>query len=177
MRKTVTYLEMTDRDQLIPADPVDGLILEPLDRSSPLVVEMRTRIGAPYGWRSASRTAEEWTDWFARCPERTFDLLSFKGEPAGLVACDPHPGNEVEIEAFGLLPEFVGRGLGGYASTLGIRRAWQVTSPVERIWLHTSSLDHPGALPNYGRRGFRVFKIEETNIPDPVRLSHQSPAG
>jgi GNAT superfamily N-acetyltransferase len=31
---------------------------------------------------------------------------------------------------------------------------------IDRIWLHTSSLDHPSALPNYQRRGFQVFRTE-----------------
>jgi GNAT superfamily N-acetyltransferase len=89
-----------------------------------------------------------------------FWLLSFDGEPAGLVAYDLHPGNEVEIETFGLVPEFTGRRLGGYALTLAVQRAWDLTATVERIWLHTSSADHPSALPNYHRRGFRTFKTE-----------------
>lgn len=152
---------MTARDQLKPADPVRGLALEPLGRDSPLVVDLQVRIGAPYGWQCASRTSADWVAWFARYPDRIFWLLSFDGEPAGLVAYDLHPGNEVEIETFGLVPEFVGRGLGGYALTLGIQRAWDLTPPVRRTWLHTSSLDHPHALPNYRRRGLRPFRTEE----------------
>ncbi|MDI6103648.1 GNAT family N-acetyltransferase [Actinoplanes sp. NEAU-A12] len=161
MREIVTYLEMTVRDQLTPADPVPGLTLEPLDRDSPLVVALQVRIGAPYGWKCASRTREEWTAWQAQHPDRLFWLLSFEGEPAGLAAYDLHPGNEVEIETFGLVPEFVSRRLGGYALTLALRKAWDLAPAVERVWLHTSSLDHPNALPNYQRRGLRPFKTEE----------------
>jgi RimJ/RimL family protein N-acetyltransferase len=161
MREIVTYLEMTGRDQLTPADPALGLALESLDRHSPLVVELQVRIGAPHGWKCATRTEEEWNAWYAEYPARLFWLLSFDGEPAGLVAYDLHPGNEVEIETFGLVPEFTGRRLGGYALTLAVRRAWALTPTVERIWLHTSSVDHPSALPNYHRRGFRTVKTEE----------------
>ncbi|WP_068928810.1 GNAT family N-acetyltransferase [Planobispora rosea] len=160
MQEIVTYVEMTAPDQLKPAAPVPGLVLKPLHRNSPLVVDIQARIGAPYGWRSASRTSEEWLAWFAEAPDRTFWLLSFEGEPAGIISYDLHPGGEVEIETFGLLPEFVGRGLGGFALTLGIQRAWELTSSVNRVWLHTSTLDHPHALPNYHRRGFRTFRTE-----------------
>lgn len=161
VKEIVTYVEMTDRDQLIPAAPVPGLAMEPLDRDSPLVVELQVRIGAPYGWSCASRTREEWDAWFAQYPDRTFWLLSYDGEPAGMVADDLHPGGEVEIETFGLVPEFTGRGLGGYALTLAIQHAWDLAPSVKRIWLHTSSLDHPSALPNYLRRGFHAYKTEE----------------
>jgi GNAT superfamily N-acetyltransferase len=88
-------------------------------------------------------------------------VLSFDGEPAGFVAYDLHPGDEVEIETFGLVPEFVGKGLGGYALTLALRGAWELTPTVARVWLHTSSADHPNALPNYHRRGLRTFRTEE----------------
>ncbi|MBB6348031.1 GNAT family N-acetyltransferase [Nonomuraea muscovyensis] len=161
MKEIVTYVEMTARSQLEPAAPVPGLVLEPLDRDSPLIPDILARIGASYGWKSASRTEEEWVVWFAESPGRTFWLLSFEGEPAGMVSYDLGPGGAVEMKTFGLLPAFVGKGLGGSALTLGLQRAWELAPSVTRVWLHTSSLDHPRALPNYHRRGLRTFKTEE----------------
>jgi GNAT superfamily N-acetyltransferase len=161
VRQIVTYLEMTDRDQFNPAPPVPGLVLKALVPDSPLIPDILARVGAPYGWKSAGRTGQEWQVWLAEGPHRTFELLSFAGEPAGIVAYEPQPGDEVEIKSFGLLPEFIGRGLGGYALTLGIQRAWELSAAVSRVWLHTSSFDHPNALPNYHRRGFRTFRTVE----------------
>ncbi|WP_067806087.1 GNAT family N-acetyltransferase [Actinomadura formosensis] len=157
MTEIVTYVEMTARDQLAPAAPVPGLALAPLEPDSPLIVELHAGVGTPYGWTSASRTQEEWATGF---PARTVWMLSFEREPAGTISYRLHPG-EVEIETFGLLPRFIGHGLGGYALTLGVRRAWELAPAVTRVWLHTSSLDHPRALSNYHRRGFRTFKTEK----------------
>lgn len=72
------------------------------------------------------------------------------------------PEANVEIATFGLVPELVGRGLGGPALTLAVRLAWNQVNPddlapVRRVWLHTSSLDHPRALANYRARGFVPF--------------------
>jgi RimJ/RimL family protein N-acetyltransferase len=159
--ETVTYVEMTDRDQLNPAAPVAGLELAAIERDSPLITEIMARVGAAHRWKSASRTDEEWRAWFAAAPGRTFWLLSFDGEPAGIVVYHPHPGEVVEILSFGLVPELVGKGLGGYALTLAIERAWELLPSVSRVWLHTSSFDHPNALPNYHRRGFRTFETEQ----------------
>ncbi|MER7794759.1 GNAT family N-acetyltransferase [Streptomyces sp. NPDC097640] len=161
MSEILTYVEMTSCDQLNPAVSVPSLALEPLDRDSSLITDLQARIGAPYGWESASRSAEEWEAWFAGCPARRFWLLSFGGKPAGMVNYDLHPSREIEIETFGLLPEFIGKRLGGSALTLAVRQAWELLPSATRVWLHTSSLDHPAALPNYHRRGFRTFKIEE----------------
>ena len=157
----MTYVEMTAPGQLIPAAAVPGLILEPVDRSSALIPSILARIGAAYNWKSASRTGPEWAAWFAKHPGRAFWLLSFEGEPAGMLTYDLHPGGETEIVTFGLLPEFVGKGLGGFALTLGVQQAWALAPQVNRVWLHTSSHDHPRALPNYHRCGFRTFKTEQ----------------
>lgn len=161
MKEIVTYVEMTAPSQLIPAAPVPGLTLEPADRDAPFIPGILARIGAAHNWKSASRTGQEWVLWFAEHPDRTFWLLSFEGEPAGMVTYDLHPGDEAEIETFGLLPEYIGKGLGGFALTLGVRQAWTLAPSVTRVWLHTSTLDHAHALSNYHRRGFRTFRTEQ----------------
>jgi hypothetical protein len=91
MMETVTYVEMTALSDLVPAEPVAGLTLDPVDRGEPLIPGILARIGAPHGWRSASRTAPEWAAWFAAYPDRLFWLLSFNGEPAGMLTYDRPP--------------------------------------------------------------------------------------
>ncbi|HUN32093.1 MAG TPA: GNAT family N-acetyltransferase [Trebonia sp.] len=166
MKEIVTYVEMTAPDQLSPAASVPGLSLSQVDRGSPVIPGILARIGAPYGWKRASWTEREWAEWFPEHPDRMFWILWLEGKPAGMVCYQPHPG-EMEIETFGLLPEFVGQGLGGFALTLAVRQAWQLAPSASRVWLHTSSLDHPHALPNYHRRGFRTFRTEEASGPTP----------
>ncbi len=153
-------MEMTGLDELRPAEPVTGLALERVHPGSALIPVTLARIGAAYNWTSATRTEEEWAEWLSH-PSRQYWLIKLGMETAGIVDLEPHPG-EVEITTFGLLPEYLGQGLGGYALTLAVRQAWRVqpdgTGPARRVWLHTSSDDHPNAIPNYERRGFRVFQ-------------------
>jgi len=40
-----------------------------------------------------------------------------------------------------------------------VRRAWQLPG-TRRVWVHTCTQDHPHALANYRKRGFRVFKTQ-----------------
>src|SRR4030095_14361795 len=54
---------------------------------------------------------------------------------------------------FGLLPEFIGRGLGGPLLTSAIEEAWRTSPSASRVWVHTCNLDHPSALGNYQARG------------------------
>jgi GNAT superfamily N-acetyltransferase len=73
---------------------------------------------------------------------------------------DEHNG-EVEIAYFGLLPDFIGRGLGSALLTSAIKNAWAWAPTPSRIWVHTCNRDHPNALNNYQAKGFRIYKIEE----------------
>ncbi|MBC6459170.1 GNAT family N-acetyltransferase [Actinomadura sp. HBU206391] len=161
MEEIITYLQMTSADELNPARPVPGMVLERIDRASPLIAATQVRIGAPHGWPSAVRSDEEWTEWLSH-PLRQYWSIRYENELAGITDLEPQSDGEVEITTFGLLPEFVGRGLGGHALTLTVRQAWAVeplgAASVSRVWLHTSTMDHPNALANYRRRGFRPYR-------------------
>ena len=76
---------------------------------------------------------------------------------------NPHL-SETEITYFGLLEEYIGRGIGGYALSVAIRKSFE--KDIKRVWLHTCTLDHPNALKNYIARGMTVFKKEIINIID-----------
>ncbi|MET7301326.1 GNAT family N-acetyltransferase [Embleya sp. NPDC005575] len=165
MGKTVMYLEMTSLDDLRPSRPVPALALRRVDPATPLLHALQARIGAPYGWRSASRTEHEWAELHAAHPLLQPWLITHAGETAGIGNLEPQPGGNVEVATFGLLPEYVGKGLGGCALTLVLRQAWLTApyssaEPVRRVWLHTSSEDHSNALVNYRARGLRPYGME-----------------
>jgi ribosomal protein S18 acetylase RimI-like enzyme len=164
VRKVVTYLEMTSPDQLRPGHPAAMAVdLQEQDKTSPLIRATHERIAAPYHWSSLYWTDEEWEQYLAR-PHLRHWIAWADGAAAGLISIESQSGGDAEIDTFGLVPEFVGKGIGGHFLTLGTRLAWSmdpVGAPcIKRVWLSTSSLDHPYALPNYKRRGFRVFRTE-----------------
>lgn len=63
-----------------------------------------------------------------------------------------------EIVYFGLLPAFIGKGLGKYFLDWSIQQAWSYNP--EWIRLDTCELDHPHALSNYKKRGFKILRTE-----------------
>ena len=83
---------------------------------------------------------------------------SWRAAPAGYFELHAPGDGAVEIAYFGLLPEFFGRGWGGHLLTRAVDTAWSLGAA--RVWLHTCTLDHPAALPNYLRRGFRPVREE-----------------
>jgi GNAT superfamily N-acetyltransferase len=89
-------------------------------------------------------------------------LARVGGETVGLVELELEPSGDVGIVIFGLVPEFIGRGFGGSLLTATVQLAWSLSSerPVQRVWLQTTSGDHPNAIENYKRRGFEVFQTQ-----------------
>jgi RimJ/RimL family protein N-acetyltransferase len=157
--ETITYLEMTAPDQLRPARPAPDVRLKPADAGDPSGRSTLERIGRPHQWPCLSWSDDEWDRWLWDVYRLRWTIRS-GDEIAGLVELDVQADGDVELVTFGLFPEFVGRGVGGHALTLTTRLAWNLDPAVRRVWLHTSSLDHPNALPNYRSRGFRPYRTE-----------------
>ena len=69
---------------------------------------------------------------------------------------------EVEIAYFGLLEEYHNKKLGSYLLSQAIKKSF--IGNINRVWVHTCSLDHKNALNNYISRGMKVYKIENVYI-------------
>ena len=92
-------------------------------------------------------------------------VLYCDGAPAGYAELDFRKKGEVELAYFGLIPEYIGRGLGGYMLDWAIDTAW--SRRPGRVWVHTCTLDHPAALAVYQKAGFVAYDQETVTIPDP----------
>lgn len=149
-----TYLEMTSPDQLRPSKTHQSVVLSPV--VGPTVRELTMAVGQDFAWPTQRWTDREWENYLALPTMRHWVGTLASGMAAGIVSLNLERTPEIEIDSFGLLPEHIGRGIGGSFLTEVVRLAW--TRPIERIWLHTSSRDHPNALTNYLARGFRRFE-------------------
>jgi GNAT superfamily N-acetyltransferase len=168
--QTITYLEMSSPDELVPGrPPPEPMELEPVDSAAVARFHAAVvRIGDAHDWTTPrDRSEAQWRDRLARSDVLAW-LAHVDGEVAGAIELELHPEGDVEITMFGLVPELVGRGFGGQLLTEATRLAWGARSEGDqptRVWLHTSSLDHPHAMRNYERRGFRVFRSERRPRP------------
>ncbi len=158
---TRTYLEIASRTAFRPSyvDEV-GLRVERVASCPPSFFRyLYTEVGRAYGWCDRL----EWTD--EDIARRLGDIavslwvMYRGGAPAGYFELRGEADGSVELACFGLLPEFTGRGLGRHLLSEAVQRAWD--DGARRVWLHTCTLDHPGALPNYLARGFTPFRTEQ----------------
>lgn len=145
--------------------------LRPALRAAPEMVVQQARIACPELNRflyTAAGGNWHWTDrlpwthgqWLAYLdrPELETWIGYVDGTPAGYFELEKQAEGNVEIAYFGLLPQFIGQGLGGRLLTCAVERAWEMGAA--RVWVHTCTLDGPAALSNYQARGLRIFREE-----------------
>ena len=74
--------------------------------------------------------------------------------------------NGSEIKYFGLMPNFIGKGLGSYFLNNIVNIAWK-RRPI-RLRVNTCDLDHPSALSVYRKSGFTILEQIDEQLPDPT---------
>lgn len=99
--------------------------------------------------------------------------LDDEGRTVGIVEFEGRPGREIEIPWFGLTEGARGRGLGRRMMEAALDLAWQ--SGPDRVWLHTSSFDHPGAGGFYRACGFEPYRHGFEVMDDPRLLGQLPP--
>lgn len=125
-----------------------------------------TSVGGHWYWRDRLPwTYDQWLHYLQR-PELETWVAYVSGTPAGYVELLAQPDQSVKLEYFGLLPQFIGQGVGGHLLTCGIERAWEMGA--QRVWLHTCSLDSQHAYKNYQARGFTLYKTGKTTVDLPA---------
>ena len=114
-------------------------------------------VGQNWAWTDKNNwTDEQWRAYSESDQLRTWAAYH-QGSPAGYYELQKQTDGNVEIAYFGLAPLFIGKGFGGYLLTHAIQSAWNWEG-TKRVWVHTCTLDHPGALKNYEARGLKIYK-------------------
>ena len=123
------------------------------------------QVGKKHRWLDRlSWSDQKWINYISNKNLETY-LIIEKEDLAGFFELLYNPElKETEISYFGLLEEYIGKGIGGYALSEAIKRCFEKN--IKRVWLHTCTLDHPNALKNYLARGMTVFKKDNINILD-----------
>jgi len=164
LQVTRTYLEMRSPSDLQSARSDDPLIQieQQHNCSIELFRFLYAEVGKNYHWIDRLPwTDEQIVEHLAR-RENSIWLMTYDGEMAGYFELRKCADGSTEIAYFGLLPAFIGRGLGKHLLSCATEQAWH--DGADRVWLHTCTLDDPAALPNYLKRGFKTFKTERYSV-------------
>lgn len=162
----VTHLEMKSRADFRPAsvevDP--GVTILRMDKVDLAYYKfLYQAVGEIWRWRDRLVITDEELQAALSEPGCSVHVLYVDGVPAGYIELLAKEG-DTEIAYFGLRPAYIGKGLGKYLLSYGVETAWN--EGAKRVWVHTCNLDGPHALDNYLKRGFKVFDVVKTPMPD-----------
>ena len=164
----VTYLEMTNPpDHQLPPSP---LSLKRVEVPEPDHYRHLFRlIGARWLWFSRLILDDAHLAEIIQHPKvELYSVTDATGGEVGMLELDFRTAGECELAFIGLVPELAGQGHGRWLLAEAIRRAWR--EGVDRVHVHTCSLDHPAALTAYRRAGFAPHKRAVERFPDPRLL-------
>ena len=107
-------------------------------------------------------TEQQWIDYVSNSKVKTY-VLKKKGDLIGFFELIFHiEKKEVEIAYFGILEEYQNKKIGSFLLCEAIKKSF--SKNINRVWLHTCSLDHENALKNYLARGMKIFKSEIVKV-------------
>lgn len=171
----VTSLEMRERPRprALPAAPFQ------LKRwHDPALDKYRAlfrRVGEPWLWFSRLIMPDERLSAIIHDPlDEIYAVVDAQGIEVGILELDFREAGQCEIGFFGLIPELAGRGHGRWLMGQALMLGWR--PGIERLWVHTCTLDHPKALGFYRAQGFVPFSRSIETFPDPRLSGHLSRA-
>lgn len=178
LRKVVTYLEMAARPDRAPrAGRPPGERLALLRAERPTVSFYRylyDAVGAPWLWDERRRLSDRDLAAAIHDPRVEIYVLYKGGVPAGFSEIDRRAASSAELLYFGLVPDFIGHGLGPWFLDWSVDAAW--AGGPAKLTVNTCTFDHPKALALYQRAGFVPVRQAVQFVPDP-RLSGIIPRG
>jgi len=163
----VTYLEMrAPPDRSVPPSP---LSLKRVEVPEPEHYrELFRRVGAPWLWFSRLTLDDAHLAEIIQHPKVELYSVLNDSNQVGMLELDFREPHECELSFIGLVPELAGQGHGRWLLAEALRLAWR--EGVDRVHVHTCSLDHPAALAAYRRAGFTPFKRTVERFRDPRLL-------
>lgn len=164
----VTYLEMRTAPEH--AVTASSLSLKRVEVPQPAHYRDLFRlIGGPWLWFSRLVLDDAHLASIIQHPRvELYAVLDENQREVGMLELDFREHAECEMAFIGLLPELSGKGHGRWLLAEAVRHAWR--EGIERVHVHTCSLDHPAALSAYRRAGFSPYKRAIERFPDPRLL-------
>jgi GNAT superfamily N-acetyltransferase len=169
LANVVTCFEMRRRARPRPEHVSLALTIEPFtEPDAPRYRALVRRVGEPYLWQSPLLITDEQFAQQIRDGNVEIFVLRSSERDEGILQLDFGRAAECEVRLFGVSEAVRGTGAARKLMNYAIDAAW--ARPIQRLWLHTCTLDHPDAIPFYMRSGFTPFKRQIEIHDDPRAL-------
>jgi GNAT superfamily N-acetyltransferase len=162
----VTHLEMVERPRPAPIPPAPLRLVAWKQPGPDAYRALFRRVGEPWLWFSRLVMSDEELTAVIHDPAvQIFAVTDPRGVEVGLLELDFRRLPDCELSFLGLIPGLTGKGFGKWLMAQAKSLAWR--KDVNRFWVHSCTLDSPGALSFYRQAGFVPFKREVEIFADP----------
>jgi GNAT superfamily N-acetyltransferase len=163
----VTFLRMNAKPARPAAVFPEGAVLRAERLGVPGYRALYNEVGAPWLWWLRRVMPDELLARHLASQTVSISVLRVQNEAAGFFETDSASWPDVNLNYFGLLPKFIGRGLGKPLLDAAVDSVFAGGSPLRGMTVNTCTADHERALPNYKAAGFlEVRKVREVwDIP------------
>ncbi|MGC3940045.1 GNAT family N-acetyltransferase [Roseobacter sp. EG26] len=164
----VTYLEMTTKPVTKDVPLPKGVSFRRVQADAAWYRDIFTRVGAlDWLWYGRLQLNDGALQKILSNSKVEIFTLSLDGQDEALLELDFREDGSCELAYFGLTSRLIGTGSGRYLMNEAISRAWE--KPIERMHVHTCTIDSPQALGFYRRSGFRPIR-QAVEIDDDPRI-------
>jgi GNAT superfamily N-acetyltransferase len=175
MAAVVTYLEMLERP--VPSASATAAGLDVVHVRNPGLdwyKKLFRAVGEDWLWFSRLSMADEALGAIIHDPLVEVHVLKQGSAEVGLLELDFRTHTSCELAYFGLTAEAIGTGAAQHLMQFAIDRVWNGPHTVQRLHVHTCTLDHPRAVSFYHRCGFQPY-ARAIEIADDPRLDGRLP--
>lgn len=163
----VTFLEMRERPSV--TAPSSTLNLRRIENPDPSDYRSLFRlVGARWLWFSRLIMNDAELSRIIKDPGVELFVVEDEEIVVGMLELDFRGPGECELAFLGLVSSRAGQGHGKWLLARAVELAWRES--VNRVHVHTCSLDHPAALPAYLKAGFKPLRRAIERFPDPRLL-------
>ncbi|WP_188054367.1 GNAT family N-acetyltransferase [Sphingosinithalassobacter sp. CS137] len=162
----VTSLEMRERPRPAPLPPSSFALRRWRAPDPDRYRLLFRRVGAPWLWFSRLAMGTQQLEAILSDDRiEVYAATDRAGIEVGILELDFRESGQCQLAYLALVPELVGKGNGGWLMRHALALAWR--KGVERVWVHTCTLDHPSALGFYRHYGFVPYRRIVETFPDP----------
>jgi GNAT superfamily N-acetyltransferase len=173
LANVVTYLEMRQLPANLAARTMSEYAIRLVEKPDlSWYRRLYREIGEPWLWFSRLRMSDDELRGTLHHPAVDVFAPSRGGPDVGLLEFDRRSFPDIELSFFGVTPDLIGKGAGRALLAHCLPLEWQ--HEPRRIWLHTCTADHPGALAFYMKFGFEPYK-RAIEIADDPRVTGDIP--
>lgn len=168
----VTYLEMAAPAITTPRPFPSGIVAVRERLGIDDYRALFRAIGAPWLWSSRLRMDDGTLAAIINDGAVETWIIRRDDKAIGLVELDFRAQGACELAFFGLVQAATGQGLG--TAMMGLAQSRAFSCDINRLHVHTCTLDAPSALAFYQKHGFAATCVDVEIFPDP-RLSGALP--